>query len=457
MLVCTGYHVTEQFHTKATFIATNYGVLNFGAGTQNIKTDQPHVCLCRAYCMMKTSGSCVRVYQDRTIIDMERWELKPLRNEAWQHMLSQQRTIFPFWFQVVWCFWLIGLFSCCIGINVYDMVMEGNFIIATIAIGFDGLGLIMWITFVIINFIRYKPVGNEVKGESRVVSYFYMEQIQQFLSELCIYPQLCISCMLLLTNYNTISGIPFYLCSVSLVFVLSCRLCTIVKIRRFITVFYFRLMLFAIGSFAVVSLWLATLIVYTWPSSFDSLDIFPEVASRSILCIFILFNTPLNTVLFYIAHLYEITLQSGENIKKMNPERFENTNRIMTRLTQESPSFHKNMYSMASAKYGILLYFWICPLFITVGVCYKTLFVSTNYSSDFSDEHRMAVLLALAGATNLIVNAKTFLLSCSGHFTCLVIVGLFFLCVTVSAVFLALIYAPLLIWVVIAVCLGYPN
>ena len=43
VLVCTGYHVTEQFHTKATFIATNYGVLNFGAGTQNIKTDQPHV------------------------------------------------------------------------------------------------------------------------------------------------------------------------------------------------------------------------------------------------------------------------------------------------------------------------------------------------------------------------------------------------------------------------------
>ena len=41
-------------------------------------------CLCRAYCMMKTSGSCVRVYQDRSIIDMERWELKPLRNEAWQ-------------------------------------------------------------------------------------------------------------------------------------------------------------------------------------------------------------------------------------------------------------------------------------------------------------------------------------------------------------------------------------
>ena len=152
--------------------------------------------------------------------------------------------------------------------------------------------------------------------------------------------------------------------------------------------------------------------------------------------------------MFYIAHLYEITLQSGENIMKMNPERFENTNRIITRLTQETPSFHKNMYSMASAKYGILLNFWICPLFITVWVCYKTLFVSTNYSSDFSDEHRMAVLLALAGATNLIVNAKTFLLSCSGHFTCLVIVGLFFLCVTVSAVFLALIYAPLLIWVV---------
>ena len=172
---------------------------------------------------------------------------------------------FHFLFQVVWCFWLIGLFSCCIGINVYDMVMEGNFIIATIAIGFDGLGLIMWITFVIINFIRYKPVGNEVKGESRVVSYFYMEQIQQYLSELCIYPQLCISCMFLLTNYNTIRGIPFYLCSVSLVFLFAVRIYTIVKLRESIRVFFVRLVLFSVGEFLVTLLWLATLSAFSWP------------------------------------------------------------------------------------------------------------------------------------------------------------------------------------------------
>ena len=406
--------------------------------------------------MMQASSSCIRVYRDQSIIDLERLELKPLRDEAWQSMLSRQRTIFPFWFQVLWCLWLIGLFGCCIGINLYDMVMGGNLILAITAIGFDGGALIMWITFAIINFIRYKPEGDEVKGESRAVSYFYMEQIQQYLSELCIYPQLCISCMLLLTNYNTISGIPFYLCFMSLVLVLSFRLCTIVRIKKFISVFFIRLMLFLIGSFVVVSLWLVTLIVYTWPSSFDYLDSLWEVLSRSMLCLFVFCNNTLNMVMFYIAHLYEITLQSGVNITKMNPQKFDNINRIMTRLTQGTPSFHKNMYSMASAKYGTLLYFWICPLFIAVGVSYISLFSSTYYSLDFSNEHWMAVIVLLGAAStvNLIVNAKTFLLSCSGHFTCCVIVGLFCLCLTVSAVFIALIYAPILFLIAVIVCLA---
>ena len=214
-------------------------------------------------------------------------------------------------------------------------------------------------------------------------------------------------------------------------------------------------MFFLIGSFVVVSLWLVTLIVYTWPSSFGYFDSLWEVLSRSILCLFVFCNNTLNMVMFYIAHLYEITLQSGVNIMKMNPQKFDNINRTMTRLTQETPSFHKNMYSMASAKYGTLLYFWICPLCITVGVCYMTLFFSTYYSLDFSYEHWMAVivLLGVASAANLIVNAKTFLLCCSGHFTCCVIVGLFCLCLTVSAVFIALIYAPIVFLIAVAVCL----
>ena len=194
--------------------------------------------ICRAYCMMKASGSCIRVYRDQSIIDLERLELKPLRDEAWQSMLSRQRTIFPFWFQVLWCLWLIGLFGCCIGINLYDMVMGGNFILAITAMGFDEGALIMWITFAIINFIRYKPEGDEVKGESRVVSYFYMEQIQQYLSELCIYPQLCISCMLLLPTYNTNRVLPFFLCLVSLTLVFVFRICAVIKIRGYLRVFF---------------------------------------------------------------------------------------------------------------------------------------------------------------------------------------------------------------------------
>ena len=63
------------------------------------------------------------------------------------------------------------------------------------------------------------------------------------------------------------------------------------------------------------------------------------------------------------------------------------------------------------------------------------------------------VLLGVASAANLIVNAKTFLLCCSGHFTCCVIVGLFCLCLTVSAVFIALIYAPIVFLIAVAVCL----
>ena len=149
---------------------------------------------------MKASASCIKVFRDGRISDMESMELKPMRDEAWELMLSRQRTIFPFWYQVLWSLWLVVVFGACVGINVYEMVLGKNFILAAVACGFNGGAVIMWITFTAINFTRYKPEGYEVKGGGRVVSYFYIEQIQQFLSELSVYPQLCISCMLLLTT-----------------------------------------------------------------------------------------------------------------------------------------------------------------------------------------------------------------------------------------------------------------
>ena len=87
---------------------------------------------------MKASASCIKVFRDGRISDMESMELKPMRDEAWELMLSRQRTIFPFWFQVLWSIWLVIVFGACVGINVYDIVLGKNFILAAVACGFNG-------------------------------------------------------------------------------------------------------------------------------------------------------------------------------------------------------------------------------------------------------------------------------------------------------------------------------
>ena len=287
----------------------------------------------------------------------------------------------------------------------------------------------MWITFTAINFTRYRPEEVEVKGRGRVVSYFYMEQIQQYLSELCIYPQLCISCMLLLTTYNTPTALPFFLCLVSLTLVFVFRLCTVIKIRGYLRV------LFIIGSCLVNYLWLTALCAYSWPQGLHAYNIAGEILPRVVLCVFIFCNNTLNMVMFYISHLYEVILQCGFNIMKLNPHRFDTINRVMTNLTKETPSFHKNMYAMSSTKYGTLLYFWLFPIAIVIITCYLCLIFSSSSTQEFSSTRWIAIasLFAAASIANFLINAKTFLLSCSGHFTLCVILALLYLCAMASA------------------------
>ena len=414
---------------------------------------------CRVYCLMKASASCIKVFRDGRISDMESMELKPMRDEAWELMLSRQRTIFPFCFQVLWSIWLVVVFGACIGINIYDMILGKNFILAAVACGFNGGAVIMWITFTAINFMRYRPDGDEVKGGGRVVSYFYMEQIQQFLSELSVYPQLCISCMLLLTTYNTPRVLSFFLCLVSLTLLSVIRLCTVIKIRGYLRVLFLRSVLFIIGSCLVTYLWLTALSAYSWPQGFHAYNIAGEILPRVVLCVFIFCNNTLNMVMFYISHLYEVILQCGFNIMKLNPHRFDSINRVMTSLTKETPSFHKNMYAMSSTKYGTLLYFWMFPIAIVIITCYLCLIFSSSSTQEFSSTRWIAIasLFAAASIANFLINAKTFLLSCSGHFTLCVILALLYLCAMASAFFIFLIYATIIFFLalcIICACLA---
>ena len=141
--------------------------------------------------------------------------------------------------------------------------------------------------------------------------------------------------------------------------------------------------------------------------------------------------------MFYISHLYEVILQCGFNIMKLNPHRFDTINRVMTNLTKETPSFHKNMYAMSSTKYGTLLYFWLFPIAIVIITCYLCLIFSSSSTQEFSSTRWIAIasLFAAASIANFLINAKTFLLSCSGHFTLCVILALLYLCAMASAFF----------------------
>ena len=112
---------------------------------------------------------------------------------------------------------------------------------------------------------------------------------------------------------------------------------------------------------------------------------------------------------------------------------------------KDTPSFHKNMYAMSSTKYGILLYFWMFPIAIVIITCYLCLIFSLLSIQEFSSTRWIAIasLFAAASVANFLVNAKTFLLSCSGHFTLCVILALLYLCAMASAFFIFVIYAPI--------------
>ena len=66
-------------------------------------------------------------------------------------------------------------------------------ILEMVVTGINGLLVFMWLTFVILNFVSYRPSDDAIIGDRNSISYFTMEQVQQFLSELSLYPQLCLA------------------------------------------------------------------------------------------------------------------------------------------------------------------------------------------------------------------------------------------------------------------------
>ena len=104
--------------------------------------------------------------------------------------------------------------------------------------------------------------------------------------------------------------------------------------------------------------------------------------------------------------------------------------RNSVQLVKDTPSFHKNMYAMSSTKYGTLLYFWMFPIAIVIITCYLCLIFSSSSTQEFSSTRWIAIasLFAAASIANFLINAKTFLLSCSSHFTLCVILALLYLC-----------------------------
>lgn len=136
-----------------------------------IKT--PHFSF-RVFILMRTSKPCVKVFRHENFIRDENTRYKPMRDSAWEIMLSRQKMTRPYWFQIIWSVWLIAMFAACVGVNIYDIVSERNTVMTFIACGFDGISLLIWILLTSISLTLYKPASTqEVKGEFLRFSYFY--------------------------------------------------------------------------------------------------------------------------------------------------------------------------------------------------------------------------------------------------------------------------------------------
>ena len=276
---------------------------------------------------------------------------------------------------------------------------------------------------------------------------FIMEQIQHLVSELCTYPQLCASVALF--SPDTITD-PFHLSllvlsSVMLLLVYVTRIVTVVKIRRYLSVIYKRMLFTVVGNYLIVVSWLALLWLYS--PFLRTGNVHAQLIPQLTICGLVCITNIWNMLYFHSAHLYEFSLQSCFVTGNENVARY---------LIQLAP-FNKNLYTLSVPLHGTLNYFWIVP-FVAV-----SLIVELNppqNPNSFAPPIYLVLLIA-AGLT-VIFNMKSLVLCLLLNGIVLCIVGFIGLIIFAAAFILAILFVflaldgPLLILCIVFItCIPY--
>ena len=379
--------------------------------------------------MMKALVPCCQVYSPNGRFSAEYKDRKTLRTISRRAVLETQPPVFPFMFTAVWS---LAMFVLMLAGTVWPFLAAASvfgsdiFVVSWFGIlvgAIHSLFLVMWLTFSIVNFVHYHPRKKDAIGKrGNRVSFFAMEQIQQVLSELSLYPQLCLACTSLTFPRGPYGLFALFVVSILLllaVFVL--RIVTVWRMRVFFKSYFVRLIFSFVANYVNVLLLLAVLLITS-----------PDVdAPLQIIVFFLVLTTTVwNQLTFYHSHLYEITLQSGVNVVQLlDDSEGRNALRVIREM-QNLETFHKNMYPLSKPGTGTLLYLWIIP---SVAV---TIYTVIAYINNFSVMIPVVVWFFL----NAAINYKTLLLSCSAHFTSFVILLLITTVCALSMAFTMVIY-----------------
>ena len=406
--------------------------------------------ICRAYVLCATIPACLRVFTfARDGSFGEPRDVQEIRTIARKCVLRRQPPLLHQWFRTVWSLLMLltaaAATVCPLLYNYETQAFDletvwpeilhntaGLFSLAVAAA--NTLLFVMWITFVILNFTKYRHREDmTVRVEGNLLSYFGMEQLQQILSELTIYPQLCLaSSQAMIADKSPFLWGSLAASLLLLLAVFGLRLYTVVQIRVY-TRLYFKPLMFAIVSNYFCVIYLIVLLVITSPD-----NNFPLHLALSGL---VLITTICNYCMFYLSHLYEITLQSCVNLLLLESDQRRQARSVLQTLRQIEP-FHKNMYTMSMPCYGTLLYFWILPS--TGLACYVVL---------VCDLQIMIPVVAWY-IFHLAINYKNLLMSFSAHFTAIVIVFIMVLTLLFSS-FLAFLIYGLTAIVLFFICVHY--
>lgn len=365
---------------------------------------------------MRATIPCVRVLRDVDgVQERSKEQLKCLRADAWNIVKERQQPLLPNSFQMCWTLWLILVFAACIALSIINIANNHFMVPSYLACG---LSIISYITACLVFLLlAYRPHGEPI------ISHFYIHQIQHYVGELGLYTQLCVFSVLSPYTYDSPISVPVVvLCAITLFTVIVLRIHSIVSMKRWLGGIFAHFMIFTLGTHAMNILWLAALTAYSKACislddmHIDNVQLSPNIATMPVaaLSLFVAYSSTANTAMFYIAHMYEISLQSALIVHRHQEENTWPHVRMLTGL----PTFHKNMFPMASGLYGTVLFFWTIPFIAVITVC----LVHVPQVGLFR------YIMIGASLCNVLVNYKAFLLSCSGFMVILTVVLLFIFC-----------------------------